>query len=292
MGMAAGLTTYSTVRHTAPTGLSLTSVPSCVWTSRGWCIFALMAMRAVIDANVKLSQATERRLQLPTDSTLWQRFETEAETLIRALPDGAVVLDLGGGRRCGYAHAVDPPGRLKLVAVDISPEELALNTDVTETRLADVASGLPMPDASVDLILSRALLEHVDGVPAAVSHMARVLRPGGVALHFVPCRYSLFGTAARLLPFGPLLWLTHRVMPSTRGIIEFPVHYDHCFPQALEREFRSAGFSDVQLQVTWACPSYFFPIYPLYLLHALYEQAVRRLRMRSLAAYVLVRAVR
>jgi ubiquinone/menaquinone biosynthesis C-methylase UbiE len=263
------------------------------WTRSGrLCIFAHMAIRAIIDANVRWSRTTEQRLRLPNDSSLWRQFEAAAEALIRRLPDGAVVLDLGGGRRCVYARAVDPPGRVKLIAIDISPEELELNADVTETYAADVAAGLPMPDASVDLILSRALLEHVDGVPAAIRHMARVLRPGGVALHFVPCRYSLFGTAARLLPFRPLLWLTHTVMPSTRGAIGFPVHYDHCYPQALERVFRAAGFSDVQLQVTWACPGYFLTVYPLFLCHALYEHIVRRLRLRRLSAYAMVRAVR
>jgi SAM-dependent methyltransferase len=251
-----------------------------------------MAIRAIIDANTRLSQATEQFLRLPTDGQLWRRFEGEAAALIRGLPDEAIVLDLGGGRRCVYARAVDPPGRVKLIAIDISPEELAQNADVTEAYVADVAAGLPLPDASVDLILSRALLEHVDGVPAAVRHMARVLRPGGVALHFVPCRYSLFGIAARLLPFGPLLWLTHTILPHTRDVVGFPVYYDHCYPQALEGEFHMAGFSDVQLQNTWACPGYFMAIYPLFLLHALYEQAVRRLRLRRLAAYTVVRAVR
>lgn len=251
-----------------------------------------MAIQAIIDANTRLSQTTEQRLRLPSDVPLWRRFQEDAAALIRGLPDGAIVLDLGGGRQCVYADAVDPPGRVKLIAIDISPEELAQNADVTDTYVADVATGLPLPDASVDLILSRALLEHVDDVPSAIRHMARVLRPGGVALHIVPCRYSLFGMAARLLPFGPLLRLTHTIMPHTRHYIGFPVHYDHCYPQALEREFRRAGFSDVQLRTTWACPGYFQAIYPLFLLHALYEQAVRRLRLRWLAAYTLVRAVR
>jgi ubiquinone/menaquinone biosynthesis C-methylase UbiE len=252
-----------------------------------------MTIRAAIDANVKLSKATERRLRLPNEDLIWQTFTTDAAALIRALPDGAVVLDLGGGRSCRYAKAVEPPGRVKLIAVDISPEELALNTDVAETRVADVAEHLPMPDASVDLILSRALLEHVDGVRAAIREMARVLRPGSVALHLVPCRYSLFGTAARLLPFGPLVRLTYKLVPWFNDQnFGFAVHYDHCFPDALEREFLAAGFSDVQMQVSWSCEVFFRGIYPLYLLHALYEQVVRRLRIRRLAAYVIVKAVR
>jgi SAM-dependent methyltransferase len=251
-----------------------------------------MALRELINANVRWSRATEERFRLPTDKTLWQRFEREADALIRALPDGATVLDLGGGRRCVYAGSVQPPGRVKLVAVDISATELALNGDVAETRAADVAAGLPMPGGSVDLILSRALLEHVQGVPEAIRHMARVLKPGGVALHLVPCRYSLFGMAARLLPFGPLVRLVHLVMPWTRGFVEFPVHYDHCYPQALEREFRAAGFPRVELWITWAQPGYFEAAYPVFLLHALYEWAVRHLRLRNLAAYTVVRATR
>jgi SAM-dependent methyltransferase len=251
-----------------------------------------MALRGVIDANVRWSRATEQLLRLPTDKTLWQQFEHEADSLIRALPDGATVLDLGGGRRCVYAGAVQPPGRVKLVAVDISAEELALNGDVSETRVADVAAGLPMPDGSVDLLLSRALLEHVQDVPVAIRHMARVLKPGGVALHLVPCRYSLFGLAARLLPFGPLVRLVHLVMPWTRGHVEFPVVYDHCYPQALEKEFRAAGFSRLESWITWAQPGYFEAVYPAFLLHSLYEWAVRHLRLRKLAAYTVVRATR
>ena len=251
-----------------------------------------MKLREVIDANVRWSQATERRLGLPNDKTLWRQFEAEAAALIRALPDGAVVLDLGGGRRCVYAGAVDPPGRIRLIAVDISAEELALNGDVAETHVADIATGLPLPDSSVDLILSRALLEHVDGVHAAVQHMRRVLKPGGVALHLVPCRYSLFGTAARLLPFKPLLSLTHKVMPETRDHVNFEVRYDDCYPQALMRDFRAAGFRKVQIRMTWASPDYFTAFYPLFLVYALYEQIVRALGIRRLAAYMVVKATR
>jgi ubiquinone/menaquinone biosynthesis C-methylase UbiE len=251
-----------------------------------------MVLRTVVDSNVRWSRATERRLRLRTDKALWHQFEHDADAIIRELPDGATVLDLGGGRRCVYADSVQPHGRVKLIAVDISAEELALNNDVSEKRVADVAVSLPMSDASVDVVLSRALLEHVTDVPAAIQHMARVLKPGGVALHLVPCRFSLFGMAARLLPFEPMVKLVHYVMPWTRGQIEFSVHYDHCYPQALETEFRIAGFSTVESWITWAQPGYFETIYPLFVLHALYEWTVRHLRLRKLAAYTVIRATR
>jgi SAM-dependent methyltransferase len=248
--------------------------------------------RSAIDVNVKLSKGTESKLNLPTDKTLWELFDDQADELLRSLPDGAIVLDLGGGRRFIYSKSVQPPERLRVIAVDISADELALNSDVRETCVADVSKGLPLPAASVDLILSRALLEHVNGVPAAIEHMAEVLKPGGVALHMVPCRYSLFGMAARLLPFGPLLRLMHFAMPHTRGIVEFPVVYDHCWPQALERAFREAGFQDVRSEISWACPGYFETVFPLFIFQAAWEWTARTFRIRRLAAYTVVSATR
>jgi SAM-dependent methyltransferase len=249
-------------------------------------------LRSVIIANVRASRAAQRRLRIPSDKPLWELFDHEVDGELRKLPDSAVVLDLGGGRRFVYGGSVQPAGRLRVIAVDVSEQELALNSDVTETCVANVAAALPLPDACADLILSRALLEHVDGVPAAIANMSRTLKPGGVSLHLVPCRYSLFGLAARLLPFGPLLHLTHLMMPWTRGQVEFPVVYDRCWPQALEAEFRRAGFREVRCEVTWACPGYFEAVFPLFLLAAAWEWAVRSMRIRSLAAYTLVRAVR
>ena len=108
----------------------------------------------------------------------------------------------------------------------------------------------------------------------------------------VPCRYSLFGMAARVLPFGPLLRLTHLVMPNTRGQVEFPVVYDRCWPQALENAFKTAGFHEVQCELTWACPGYFEAVFPLFVLHAVWEWTIRKLGIRSLAAYTVVCATR
>ncbi len=252
----------------------------------------MQLLHRFVYANRRWSRWTERRLSLPNDGTLWTQFARDAAELIRALPDGATVLDLGGGRRCEYASAVEPSGRVRLVAVDIAPEELAMNTDVDETLIADVGQGLPVPPISVDLILSRTLLEHVADVPSAIRHMARALKPGGTTLHLVPGRYALFAIAARVLPFDRTVQLLHRIMPWTVGQVEFAVHYDHCDPRSLEDSFRAAGFSHVELSTTWAQPGYFEFFYPLFLLHAAYEWCVRHLRLRQLSSYTVVRATR
>jgi SAM-dependent methyltransferase len=246
----------------------------------------------LFEASTGISRRLATALGIQGDKPFWRRFEDAAATALRDLPAGSTVLDLGGGRRCVYAAALPADHDLRLVAVDVSEAELAANRDVSETCVADVADSLPFPTQSVDLILSRALLEHIDGVPAAVQNMARVLKPGGRALHFLPSRYSLFGIAARALPFDRLLWLLHAVNRESRGQVEFEVFYDNCHPAAMERVFTRAGFRDVSVDVCWAQSGYFEPIPPLFLLTSLYEWVVRRLGVRRLASYMIVSATR
>ncbi len=247
-------------------------------------------LRRFLDANVSLSRATERRLRLRTDKTMWQQFEKSVHELIRGQPDGAMIVDVGGGRRCVYHSALRPA--IELVAVDLDAHELALNAHASRTLVADVSRDLPLADGSADLVVSRAVLEHVPDVRAAARQMARVSKPGARTMHFVPGRFSLFGIAARLLPFRPLRAVLHKVMPWTVGQVEFDVHYDQGWPIALEQAFRDAGFRDVSVEVTWAQPGYFEACYPLFLAHALYEVMVRRLKLRRLAAYMVISATR
>ena len=51
-------------------------------------------------------------------------------------------------------------------------------------------SRVPLPDASVDLVFSKSVLEHVplDGVPALLGELARVVRPGGAMVHVIDLR--------------------------------------------------------------------------------------------------------
>jgi SAM-dependent methyltransferase len=177
--------------------------------------------------NARFARALERRLGLESDQAFYDQFERATETAVRELGDRATVVDVGGGRSCAFAAVIPRDRGIRIVAVDISPEELARNSDVDETRVADVAQGLPFGVGEVDLVVTRTLLEHVNGVAPAVRHIGRILKPNGTTLHLIPGRYSLFGLAARLLPFGPLKWLLHAVRPETRGQVEFPVYYDH-----------------------------------------------------------------
>jgi hypothetical protein len=103
-------------------------------------------------------------------------------------------------------------------------------------------------------------------VPAAIGHIARVMKPGGRTVHFMPSRNALFAIASRALPFEPLLRLLHFTRPETVDHVEFEVHYDHTEPVAMRRLFTEAGFRNVTVQWTASQADYFKPLTPLYLI--------------------------
>jgi len=244
-------------------------------------------LRRFLDANTRLSARVDRR----KDAELYARYDAEVAAVIEQLPAGALVVDLGGGRECSFASHLSTNG-VRVVAVDVSADELARNTSVDETRVGDAARHLPFHDAEVDLLVSRTLLEHVDGVDAAAKNIARVLRPGGRTLHLVPGRYALFAVIARVVPFDVAKKLLHLLVPSARGVVEFEVFYDRTYPQALERVFTEAGFREVEAECTWDQAGYFHAIFPAFLLVLLYQRVVGMLRIRALASYMIVRAIR
>jgi ubiquinone/menaquinone biosynthesis C-methylase UbiE len=249
-----------------------------------------MPLRRFFALNTSASEHLAKRFRWQSDKPFWAGFEAKVASLAAGAAPGDVLVDLGGGRRCVWHASV--PKEAHLIAVDIDQAELDANTVVSDKRLGDVGKRLPLADGEADLMVSRALLEHVADVRTAVSEMARVMKPGGRTVHFVPARNSLFGLAARLGPFTLLKRLVHTAIPSAVGQVEFPVFYDNCTPAALEKLFKQAGFSSVKVDVCYAQSGYFYPVLPAYLLVALYQGVVSRLGLRQLAAYLVVDAVR
>ncbi len=111
----------------------------------------------------------------------------EAEALARLLPDlrDRVVLDLGCGKGRVARLALERGAR-ETVGVDVS--EAMLKAAAASLPAASVrwvrADGrtLPFKAASFDVVICALMMGHVDDLEAALSEIARVLRPGGLLL--------------------------------------------------------------------------------------------------------------
>jgi SAM-dependent methyltransferase len=111
-------------------------------------------------------------------------YRSVAEDVAAAAPAGGVVLDAGcGSGRLAVEIAKRRPD-LRLDGIDMEPgmvdeatrhAERENLTDRVEFTVADLAD-LPLPDESVDLIVSTASLDHWTNVGAVIASLDRVLR--------------------------------------------------------------------------------------------------------------------
>lgn len=108
-------------------------------------------------------------------------------TAVAELRDGEVVLDLGSGGGIDVilsAHRVGPSGRA--YGVDMTDEMLDLarrNVAAAGVTNAEILRGtieaVPLPDASVDVVISNCVVNLSTDKPAVFAEVARLLRPGG-----------------------------------------------------------------------------------------------------------------
>jgi arsenite methyltransferase len=106
---------------------------------------------------------------------------------VAELREGETVLDLGSGGGIDVllsARRVGPTGTV--FGLDMTDEMLELarrNTEVTRVHNVHFLKGLiediPLPEASVDVVISNCVVNLSTDKPAVLREIARVLRPGG-----------------------------------------------------------------------------------------------------------------
>jgi SAM-dependent methyltransferase len=133
--------------------------------------------------------------ELPGDHARQALADDYIPRLMAALPADARVADLG----CGAGDSVEQftsvaPG-VRWVGLDVpgSPEAARRTRSDAEFLEFDGAS-IPLPDASVDLVYCKQVLEHVPAPAPLLADVARVLRPGGF----------LAGSTSQLEPYHSL----------------------------------------------------------------------------------------
>jgi ubiquinone/menaquinone biosynthesis C-methylase UbiE len=244
-------------------------------------------VRAFVDRNQAFVRRVEPRLPQSLDlDDLW------AQTVARRmneLPAGAVVVDVGGGRSCRFAGYRQPDDGRRLIAIDVSEEELAHNTDVDEKRVADVVEGLPLADASVDMIVSRSVVEHLADSEAFIAHAARALKPGGWLINLFPSKWAPFSVANRALPESVSRRFLYFIWPEDEGV-GFRTYYDNCSVRAMSRALDRQGFDVVDRRVNYYQSTYLAFFVPVWALGVLYELAVWGLGLEQLGASVLISA--
>ena len=216
----------------------------------------------------------------------YRRFEQQVDRLIGN--GTSVLLDAGCGRTMPVLKKYR--GRAaRLIGV-----ELVEFTDVPagiEAFNTDLAH-LPLPDASVDLIMSRSVFEHLADPRAVYQEFARVLRPGG-AVVFLTANMWDYGTlVARMVPNR----FHARIVKRVEGRSEedtFPTMFRTNTRRDVDRLAAGAGLKVDDYAYLSQYPNYLLFNGLLFLLGTGFEKLIARFEaLRFLRGWILVTLVK
>ncbi len=175
------------------------------------------------------------------------------------------IYDIGGGKNPYLSLEKKTELGATIVGLDIDANELqhAPQGIYDEVVCADITNYKGHQDA--DLVICQALLEHVKDVEKAFASIASILKPGGIALIFVPSRNALYARLNLLLPQTIKKQLLHTIYPHTKRLQGFPSYYDRCTPKDFHTLAKQYQF-DLQEERFYFISSYFSFFFPAYLL--------------------------
>jgi SAM-dependent methyltransferase len=243
-------------------------------------------LRRFLDANRRLSRRLERYLPQARED-FFGTYETIVARVMNGR-SGQVVVDVGGGKECPFAKYRRQELGTRIIAVDISEEEIRENRDVDEARVGNIMEDLPFANGEVDMIVSRSVLEHLTSLDAFIATSARVLKSGGAFIHLFPSRFAPFAVINRALPNWMSKKLLRFLHPQSVGINGFPAFYDRCYDAALRHSLDANGFDVEECRISYYQSPYFNFFFPAYAVSAAYEVLVRSVGARNLGAYVLI----
>lgn len=157
------------------------------------------------------------------------------------------ICEIGGGRTPLFS--VDEVAELGVdyTVLDISDEELALAPPGYRTICADICDGdMAGEGARFDLMFSSMVAEHVRDGDLMHRNVFAMLKPGGIAFHYMPTLYYPVFAANRLMPQRVSTWAlkTFADRPSPK----FPARYSRCLgpTEAMHDYLAGVGFEVVE----------------------------------------------
>jgi 2-polyprenyl-6-hydroxyphenyl methylase/3-demethylubiquinone-9 3-methyltransferase len=181
------------------------------------------------------------------------------------LTPGALVYDVGGGKQPMIPVESKVGLGIRVVGLDIDEKELrsAPAGAYDATVCCDITKYRGKADG--DVVLCQALLEHVANVADALRAIDSILKPGGVALLFVPSSNAVYAKLNLMLPERLKRAILFRVFPKTSKAQGFRAYYDRCTPRDIKNVAGQLGLLTERLRLYYHS-NYFAFVAPLYAL--------------------------
>jgi SAM-dependent methyltransferase len=200
-----------------------------------------------------------------------------------------VIVDVGAGNSCHFINQINKGLDNKIIGIDVNLESLRNNVDVNEKLVGNVISGFPFKNDSIDIIVSRSVVEHLDNVEKFIINLQRVLRKGGYSIHAFPSKFAPFAVINQLLPNKLSRKILFYIFPESKGQCGFVSFYNKCYFSAIKTLFEKYNFEIIDIHISYMQSHGYFGFFiPLFLIVAFYEMLLYYFGAKNLCAYILV----
>ncbi len=239
-------------------------------------------LRRFVNVNFTLSNNLTPSIVHKTHA--YTKYNEAGEMLLRQQPQ--TVLDVGAGKQWHFAPSLKAPG-MNLVGFDIDIAEMASNELLDERLSGDACNGLGVPDGSVDLIMGRAVIEHLHDNNSFLESAHRALREGGRLILTFPNKSAPFAVLNQILPRRVSQWLLLHLVPGSSGKLGFEAFYDRTSSWEFRESLAKVGFEIEEEFASYFSSGYLRFFVPLFVIGLGYDYATYLFRNPRFAAYLM-----
>ena len=212
------------------------------------------------------------------------REEILDETISGVLRPHHVLLDAGCGSDLPLLKQYEARTAL---AVGLDLETPRLRPEGRVRVLVSDLGQIPLASNSVDVIISRSVVEHLENPIHVFQELHRVLRSRGKIVFTTPNKYYYSCLIARLVPESAKAYYFRRVFGED-AYDYFPVHYRANTPRAFRRIAGALGFRIHKVEAIRHYPYYFVFSPLLFRLGTLFDRFITRWKLDGLQSNWLV----
>lgn len=221
----------------------------------------------------------------PPDSHPYRKFE---RTIVPLVHRKATLLDIGCGRNApvlANLRALLPGGENRLIGLDhiVSDEDMGPQIDLVRGSACNMAD---IKSESIDVALSRSVMEHIEDVDAFYAEVARVLMPGGRYVFLTPNLFDYVSLISWAVPNS----LHSYIIQAVEGRVPddvFPTFYRSNTKLTIRRSACRAGLSVDWIEHLGQYPATFMWSTTAFRLASLYHRALDRFGPACLKGWIL-----
>lgn len=239
-------------------------------------------LRTFVRANITISDRLTPSVE--KTSHAYTKYDEEGMALLQAEPKR--VLDVGAGKRWHFDRSLK--GRdMVLIGFDIDIAEMAENALLDERICGDACASLGVSDQSVDVIMGRAVIEHLHDTGSFLKVANRALGQDGRLIVTFASKHAPFAVLNRILPRRVSAWLLAHFVPTSAGVLGFKAYYDRASFGEFRQGLIDAGFEIEREYASYFSSWYFRFFVPFFIVSLGYDYLRYALGRPRLASYVM-----